>query len=85
LLLRVAIPPLFADGGGRAIFDRYALADAIANNKRCSLNDIRLGFHELAEADAGAAELSGSKKAIEEAGAAMGRKVHVVLAPPGFT
>lgn len=60
-----------------------ALADAITNNKRTALYDIRLGFQSIHDEDAPKVTKEGGKKAIEDAGAAMGRKVEVILTPLG--
>ena len=58
-----------------------ALATAIANNKRCKLFDIRLGFQSIADPTAPRVSKEGGKAAIEAAGATLGRKVHCILAP----
>lgn len=58
-----------------------ALAAAIANNKRCKLFDIRLGFQNISEPMADRVSKEGGKAAIEAAGLTLGRKVHCILAP----
>ena len=58
-----------------------ALAAAIANNKRCKLFDIRLGFQSIDEPMAARVTKAGGKAAIEAAGETLGRKVSCILAP----
>jgi len=58
-----------------------ALADAIANNKRTKLFDVRLGFQNISEPMGERVTKEGGKRAIEEAGKTLGRKVECILAP----
>ena len=57
-----------------------SLADAIANNKRTKLFDIRLGFQNINE-PMGPRVTREGKYAIQAAGETLGRKVECVLAP----
>lgn len=61
-----------------------ALAEAITNNKRTCLFDLRLGFQNINDPDAPRVTKEGGKKLIEDAGAAMGRKIEVILTPLGL-
>jgi len=58
-----------------------ALAEAIGNNKRTKLFDIRLGFQNMDNPEGARVTKDGGKAAIESAGERMGRKVFVVLHP----